>query len=170
MGIISALSSDIIWFEPQGTWETKAIFAFLHLLLHSTITNHLEASQCLCVRCIRSRLLSTVFFLPITDFHCGKLSHSLVKLHTVHHTILLVHTCNYPFWWLMECFQGWVGKQLELSCWGLYIITQSLNMPQCEDNLRMATCQWLVVVFVPPGCWSKLLWSCYVASKKVTGG
>lgn len=71
------------------------------------------------------------------------------------HTLFTAHyylsiTCNYPSWWLMECFRGWVGKQLGLSCWGLYIITQSLNTAQCEDNLRGATCQW-------PGCCVRLL-------------
>lgn len=84
------------------------------------------------------------------------------------HTLFTAHyylsiSCNYPSWWLMECFRGWVGKQLGLSCWGLYIITQSLNTALCEDNLRRAT-------FVPPGCGSSLLSSCCVAPKKVTLG
>lgn len=63
------------------------------------------------------------------------------------HTLFTAHyylsiTCNYPSWWLMECFPDRVGKHFGLS-WGLYIITQSLNTAQCEDNQKGATCQWL---------------------------
>lgn len=74
------------------------------------------------------------------------------------HTLFTAHyhlsiTCNYPSWWLMECFRGWVGKRLGLSCWGLHTITQSLNTARYEDNLRDmgVTCQWLGCIVCTSG-------------------
>lgn len=141
-----------MWFLPQQATRKQSPFFFVTLPLHSRKTNLiiLETSRCLCVRCIRSAsskqpLQSFCYFseehaIAVGGCHRDWLSH-FHTLFTAHYYLSI--TCNYPSWWLMECFRGWVGKQLGLSCWGLYIITQSLNTAQCENNLRGATCQWL---------------------------
>lgn len=127
-------------------------FFFVTFLLHSTKTSRisLEASQCICVRCIWSgssqQPLQSFLYSPkehataVGGCHRAWLSH-FHTLFTTHYYLSI--TCNYPSWWLMECFRGSVGKQLGLSCWGLYIISQSLNTAQCEVNLRGASYKWL---------------------------
>lgn len=78
--------------------------------------------------------------LPVGGCHRAWLSH-FHTLFTTHYYLSI--TCNYPSWWLMECFPGWVGEHLGLSCWGLCIITRSLSRARRDDDLRGATCQRL---------------------------
>lgn len=122
--------------------------------MSAALGQHPQNSHC-------SHSFSAEHAIAVGGCHRPWLSH-FHTLFTAHYYLSI--TCNYPSWWLMECFRGWVGKQLGLSCWGLYIITQSLNRAQCEDNLRGATSQWLACCVPTSG----LLSSCNVAFKKVT--
>lgn len=99
-----------------------------------------------------TRTFSAEHAIAVGGCHRAWLNH-FHTLFTAHYYLSI--TCNYPSWWLMECFRGWVGRQFGLSCWGLYIITQSLNTAQCEDNLRGATCQWLGCCVATSGLWKQ---------------
>lgn len=152
-----SLSLCLFILEKQAVLIQKQASAFL-----SGVVGQRPQSN----HCCRS-FFSAEHAIAVGGCHRAWLSH-FHTLFTAHYYLSI--TCNYPSWWLMECFRGWVGKQLGLSCWGLYIITQSLNTAQYEDNLRGATRQWLGCCVRTSGLWSSQSSSRYVASEKVTPG